>query len=380
MAITQEVFKIQRFVPLQAKRAVDGEPDDQHPDVDDRGFVSPEFGPVVSVTKGKTVIVRLTRQKLDAAAPITAISTDTNIFTIADPADGKLPKTADMDVKITGVDGGTDSKQAKLQVKFGDFVLFELHVIVFRELEIDLTPHVITIDGGGKKGVAPVADIPKIMAKVQAIWGHYGIRATVQPTLSKTVTFARRNSVNSNPFDGSGEVSKLLLVDHVPKTVNAYFVREIQDDTSTGIVLGLGISRKTAQKNKLSRTGIILADGGPGFTRSYVMFWANDLAHEIGHFFTLEHVENAQIPDEREDSWSRRMLMQNFNEMRGPDPFPDDKEKFRPRFVQAGYGLGQSGGRRGCMVTLKHLPQLKFDAEAITSRAVLTSGVSPFDL
>src|SRR5207302_8795346 len=100
MSIAQEVFKIERIGPIQAKRAVDGEPDDTHPDVDDRGFFSPEFGPVVSVTKGKTVTVRLTRKKLDTGAAITAVSSDTSIFTIADPADGKLPKTADMDVQI----------------------------------------------------------------------------------------------------------------------------------------------------------------------------------------------------------------------------------------------------------------------------------------
>ena len=128
----------------------------------------------------------------------------------------------------------------------------------------------------------------------------------------------------------------------------------------------------------MSNPGIILADGGPGFARNYVMFWANDLAHEIGHFFTLEHVENAQIPNEREDSWSRRMLMQNFNELRSPDPFPSGAEKLRPRFEEAGYGMGQRRGRRGCMVTLKHLPQLKFDAEAFTARTVINSAAGPF--
>lgn len=373
MSIAQEVFKIERIVPLQAKRAVDGEPDDTHPDVDDRGFLTPEFGPVVSVTKGKTVTVRLTRKKIDAAAALTIVSTDTNIVTIADPADGKLPGTADMDIQITGVDGGGDHKDAKLQVKFGEFILFELHVMVFKELDVDVTPHIITIDGGGAKGTTPVADIPKIMAKVQSVWGHYGIKITVHPAKPRTVTFGTVNSVNSNPFNDKGEVSTLVSTDHVPKHINAYFVREI-GDTGPGITLGLGISVATAAKHKISKSGIILADGGPGFARSYVMFWANDLAHEIGHFFTLEHVEDAQIPDDRQDSWSRRMLMQPRNELSAPTPFPAANQTFRPRFVQAGYGLGQRRGRRGCMVTLKHLPQLKLDAEAIKARGTVIAG------
>src|SRR6266567_4327939 len=145
MSIAQDVFKVERIVPIQAKRAVDGEPDDTHPDVDDRGFAAPEFGPVVSVTKGKTVIVRLTRKKIDAAAPLTVVSSDTNIVTIADPADGKLPKTVDMDIKITGVDGGTDRKEAKVRVQFGDkdqaVTIFELSVMVFTLLDVDVTPH-----------------------------------------------------------------------------------------------------------------------------------------------------------------------------------------------------------------------------------------------
>jgi len=378
MSVSQEVFKIERIVPLLAKRAVNGEPDATHPDVDDRGFLTPEFGPVVSVTQGKTVTVRLSRRKLDDAAALTAVSTDTSVFTIADPADGKLPNTTDMDVQVTGVNGGTDSKTERLQVKFGEFILFELHVTVFKELTVDVTPHAITINGGGANGTAPVANIAAVMQKVQDIWGHYGIKIGVKPTRSSTVTFGTVNSVNSNPFNGSGEVSQLLGTDHVPRTINAYFVGQIAGAAPGLITLGLGISRPTATAHGMSNPGIILADGGPGFARSYVMFWANDLAHEIGHFFTLQHVENAQIPNDRQDSWSRRQLMQNRNELAGVSPFPANQLNNRPRFNDTGYGLGQARGRRGCMVTLKHLPQLHFDAEATTSRATINSPAGPF--
>jgi hypothetical protein len=384
MSISQEVFKFERIVPIRAKRAVDGEPDDTHPDVDDRGFNDPEFGPVVSLSKGTTVIVRLVRKKIDTSAPLTAVSSDTNVFTVADPANGKLPNTADMDIKITGVDGGGDKKEAKLRVQFAEkdqtITIFELKVVVFKPLDVDVTPHRITIDGGLAKGTAPVADIPKIMAKVKSVWGHYGVNIIVHSTVDRTVTMAAANGVNSSPFDGSGEVSKLLNTDHVPKTINAYFVPQILSSDPNFITLGLGISRKTANSTspKMQNPGIILADGPASLARSYVMFWANDLAHEIGHFFTLEHVENAQRPNEREDSWSRRMLMHVFNEMRSPNPFPSGAAQFRPRFIEAGYGLGQNRGRRGCMVTLKDLKQLNFDGEVTTARKLINTKEGPY--
>jgi hypothetical protein len=386
MPVSQEVFKFERIVPIEAKRAVDdeAEPDDIHPDVDDRGYVAPEFGPVVSVTKGKTVVVRLERFKLDSSAPLTAVSSDTNIFTLDDPKDGKLPLRRKMDIKITGVDGGDDRKEAKLRVQFGDkdqaLTIFELNVWVFKPLDVDVTPHRITIDGSGAKGTAPVADIPKIMEKVKAIWGHYGVNIVVHDTIDRTVTMAALNGVNEDPFDGTGEVNKLLKVDHQKNTINAYFVQQILSSDPNFITLGLGISVKTAKAQGMKFPGIILADGPASVARNYVMYWANDLAHEIGHFFTLEHSENAQRPAEREDSWSRRMLMHVFNEMRDTTPFPDPpaNSKFRPRFTTSGYDLGQSSGRRGCMVTLKHLKQLKFDAEVITARKTING--KPEDL
>jgi hypothetical protein len=68
------------------------------------------------------------------------------------------------------------------------------------------------------------------------------------------------------------------------------------------------------------------------------------------------------------------MLMNVFNELRNTTPFPDDPPfKFRPRFTTAGYGMGQRKGRRGCMVTLKDLKQLSFDAEVTTARGIISA-------
>lgn len=157
MSIAQEVYKIERIVPILAKRAVDeAEPDNTHPDVDDRGYGAPEFGPVVSVTKGKTVTVRLTRKKIDATAPLTLVSSDTSIVSVADPKDGKLPGTADMDIQITGVDGGADKKEAKLRVQFGEkdqaITIFELNVVVFDPLDVNVTRTASRSIAGARRG------------------------------------------------------------------------------------------------------------------------------------------------------------------------------------------------------------------------------------
>lgn len=312
-------------------------------------------------------------------------SSDTNILTIADPADGKMPATADMDIRITGVDGGTDKKEAKVQVRFESktgIIIHELNVWVFKELEVDVTPHRITISGPEGAGTVPTADIAAIMTKVGDVWGHHGIKFKVHSVIDRTVTFAHRDIASDDPFPG--EIATLLNTDWVPHTINAYFIRQI----GTGSTLGYGFSRSSAATFHMPNPGIILGDRTAGTTRGYVMFWANDLAHEIGHFFTLWHPEQKQPPDEREDSWSRRLLMHNFNEMRRHDPWPRIQTpaspgppptaavffKFRPRFNDAGYGVG----RRGCMVTTKDLPQLTGDGECSTARSTITSSAGPY--
>ncbi|MEW5979680.1 MAG: hypothetical protein AB1898_28105 [Acidobacteriota bacterium] len=377
MAVPLEVYKTQRLMLVRFERAVTGEPDPECPDPDDRGFTTPFGGPLVGVTQGKTVKIRLRRLKIESTAPLFVTSSDTTSLTIAEPGNGQLPSTDQTDIKITGVNGGTDKKEAKVQVRFGSdtgVILHELTVWVWRELDVDVTPHRITINASGTAGTTPTADINAIMRKVGDIWGHYGIRFSVQPVINRTVTFATANIASDSPFPG--EIATLLNTDWVPNTINAYFIRQI----GTQSTLGYGFSRSSFASFSLPNPGIILADRtGTGTTRSYVMFWANDLAHEIGHFFTLPHVENQQIPNEREDTWSRRTLMHNFNEMRSRNPWPSNSSsgtpfRFRPRFNDAGYGTG----RRGCFVTLKNLAQLARDGEATTARSVITSPSGPY--
>ena len=88
----------------------------------------------------------------------------------------------------------------------------------------------------------------------------------------------------------------------------------------------------------------------------------------IGHFLQLPHTENLEPPNEREDLWSRRRLMHNFNTLPGAGAIRD----------QVGYGTNPAGNvRRGCFVTMKDLSQLNSDGEAKIVRATVLSPAGP---
>jgi hypothetical protein len=376
MGFPLDVYKSHRLVLLRSKRKTQGEPSADSPDVDDRGHLAPFRGPLVGVTAGKKAKVLLIRKRLDPKAKLIATSSDGSILKISSPDKGELPSAEEMEVEIEGVDGGNNKKEAKLQVRYekkDGIILHELNIWVLKELEVDITPHRITIRSSSTAGTAPTVDIDAVMERVGQIWGHCGIKFNVHPVIDKTLTFAHANRASDDPLPG--EIGTLLGTDWVSNTINAYFIVQI----GTGSTLGYGFSRSSFSTFSMPNPGIILADQTAGSTRGYVMFWANDLAHEIGHFFTLWHPEQKQPPEEREDTWSKRSLMHNFNEMWGPNPWPrndgdGNAYKFRSRFDDAGYGTK----RRGCFISLKDLPQLSGDNECLTARTTITSAAGPY--
>jgi hypothetical protein len=218
-----------------------------------------------------------------------------------------------------------------------------------------------------------VANVNDIMKMVAAIWKPCGINISIQPSVTDNVVFATQGIVSDNPFPG--ELNTLTSTNWVPRTINAYFVNQI----GTGNTLGYGFSRASASTFHLTNPGIILGDTTAGGVVRDTFYWANDLAHEVGHFFRLWHAENQQPPNEREDTWSRRMLMHNFNFMRGHNPWPSSDAtgtpyKYRPARDDIGYGTG----RRGCLITMKHLSQLTTDGECTTARSTITSAAGPY--
>jgi hypothetical protein len=386
MADTLEICKNYRVSLVRFSRTIlDGDPDGKNPDVDDRGFETPYRCPVVGVARGRTVELSLFRQKIGNNSALYVTTSDGSVFTVAEPADGKLSGSFREVFRITGVDCGSDKKEAKLQVRYGSktgVIVNELAVWVLKELEVDITPHRVVINGSNGTGARPAANIDDVMKQVGDIWIHSGIKFKLGSVVESNVTLATKDIVANRPFPA--ELSTILRTDWVPHTINVYFVIQI----GTQGTLGTGISRSFATEHHLPNPGIILADQTATSTREGTIHYSNDLAHEIGHFFTLWHPEEQEPPEELEDTWSRRKLMHNYNSMRGADPWPREFKaaeagpppvpavmyKFRTRFETSGYG----SRRRGCMVTLKNLTKLAQDDECTRARSTITSTAGPY--
>lgn len=381
--ITIPAFGLRRVVLVRCTRAALGDPVGDAPDVDERGYGDPYPGPLTSIASGRTVKVALLRINLDTTTPLFVESSDPSALTIADPANGAVAAQERADLQLTGVDGGTSFRTAEVRIRIGSAsgpVIHSLFVLVLKPVTVRMTPHRVTINGAHASGTAPLADVDTIMAKVADIWVHAGVTIKVQPVQDASITLQTPNIVSDNPFPG--ELKKMLAdkwpdgtTNWIPNTINAYFVSQL----GTASTLGFGFSRQSFSGFGLPNPGILLGDRTAHSTRSGLIHYANDLAHEVGHFFTLWHAGNKEPPNEREDTWSRRMLMHNFNGMRGIDPWPandGDGHPFaeRPRFNNAGYG----DLRRGCMITLRDLPQFTGDGECLTARAAILSAAGPY--
>ncbi|HET6567181.1 MAG TPA: hypothetical protein VFG50_04390 [Rhodothermales bacterium] len=387
MPIAKDIFQTLRIVPAHFERVAPGNPDPLFPDLDDRGYAAPEHGPIVGLMvepasgdSSNDVYVVLERQDMELGAQLFVTSSDPSVLRIIHPAAGNpLINTKRAAIGIRGIAGGSPAaRTAQVQVHLGSVagpVIAEMTAWVFRPLRVRITPHLVTIAAAGVPGIPSVANIGNIMPLVRAIWKPCGIEMTVQPTQAHNEVFATAGVVSMASW---AEINT-LVAHNVPNTINVYMVNRI----GNGGTLGLGLSRASVQPGGIAAgvnaPAIILADTTAFGSVRDAMWWANDLAHEAGHFFQLWHPDNLQPPDEREDTWSRRMLMHNFNKMRGHNPWPDTMSggkhfRHRPRLNDVGYG----NLRRGCLITMKDLKQIKTDGECSTARNTIASAAGPY--
>jgi len=380
VAVSLPIYKQRRVVLVRFQRATTGDPDAAKPDIDDRGW-SGQFGPIMGIAKGSNATVRLRRERIAPTAPLFAVPSDNTALLCAGQPNYALPPTQDVDLVLSGITGG-NPKVTTLDIRHGSAtgpIIHKLTVWIFNPLTVKITPHMVTIKDAANPGIASAVNIANIIDRVKAIWKPCGVDFNVQATKNDTHTFANAGVLQASTMNAAGtevwgaEIGTLLSSNYVASTINAYFVNQIAMVTNPGL-LGLGLSRATAGSSggALPQPGIILGDtNAAGIARAGDSMWlANDLAHEIGHFFGLWHPNQKEPPNERKDTWCRRMLMHNFNSMTSLGAWRD---------TVVGYGVDSTGSpRRGCLVTMKDLPQITTDGEATTVRGTISSAAGPY--
>jgi hypothetical protein len=352
MAISLPTYKEIRVVPIRFQRARTGNPDEAYPDLDDRGhnFKVPAVsglaeskeirGPVVGVRKRQKIKLRMVRECIDPSAPLYLTSSDEDTIKILDPAPGKKISTGKQTtVELQGGDfSQAKPKSADVQVRYKSQsgpILHELKAYVFTPLPVFLQPHIVTInDSSGSGGVQPNINIATVMAQVKALWAPCGVSFAVQATKSWAVNLPTANKMRF------ADVNTVLAANWSNNTINIYVVKEIDN------ALGYGFSKSAHAGFGINKPSVFAGERTGAAARGLgdTYWWANDFAHELGHFFTLWHPTDgtpASGPWVRRETWSMRFLMHNYNYTGRPGP-PGDPADW-PTFNDFGYGTHSSG-------------------------------------
>lgn len=384
MAISSQVYKELRIVPVRFERAAAGDPDIAMPDVDDRGHntkvpavngfgASAELrGPVVGLKKDQKVTLRLVRELIDPAAPLYLVSSDESVVTVETPVKGSpVADGAHTDIEIKGkLYTGATPKSAEIEVRFQSAtgpIIYALTVYVFSPLPVAVTPHIVTInDVNGVGGVAPSLDVDALMTQAKAIWACAGIALSVQTTRTWSINLATANQLRF-PED----FNSITSTNFNTGTINVYVVRQIQN------ACGVGLSRDVVTNMPTfagMQPGVYLGEVCGGGRTTY--WGANDLAHELGHFFSLWHPSDGSTSGVRPaagwswaryETWSMRLLMHNWNQTARPPygapPWTDYADfgygaNFRGAlipFKEVRTGLDKSGRDAQCSVARNYV-------------------------
>lgn len=386
----------QIIVPLAFRRGTDDEvPESDAPELDDRGFLrgqaqsglgaSDARGPMVGLMENFPVRLRIEREDIDPNADIYVTATDPLKIEIVEPAGGG-PIQADDVFKIRGKDakGAAGKIQARLGSADGP-VLGELEPHIFNRLKVPLQLHLVTINSASGNGTEPVAPLDKMVKRIRAIWWPCGIElvydTTVRPIAHDTITLTNTDLCEPWGADNAAEIKKILNLqnknpaDHAASPpdpalhwyVVQNFRKTAQDIAQNREWWGWGVSRTSAGTIRSTYTGIV--------TSTVLLSRANGdemlsklVAHEIGHFFGLQHAENRNYDNPALDTSARRMLMYPNLDL---SPFAAGATLDQGlRFNNVGYGDKSAG----CLVTIKRHLHHGSDGETMTARNTIRGG------
>jgi hypothetical protein len=388
MGIKLQAKKELRIVPVRFTRATSGAPDAKYPDIDNRGHnhtvptvnglaeSGPLPGAVVGIGKQQEVTIQMIRDGIDNSADLFVTSSDHEAIQIIEPKDGeKCENAKHCNITLTGGNiSGATPKSAAVQIRFGAKdgpIIAILTTYTFPKLTIKIQPHVVTIDDpSGSGGITPTLKIDDVMTQVAAIWASSGIEFVVQKTQAFNIKLAQANKMLFN------EINDVFAAKWIPDTINVYIMQELEN------ALGYGLSKAAYASFGLTRPGVFMGMKTDTTDRTSEVYWcANDLAHELGHFFTLWHPSDKPSSGasswERHETWSMRFLMHNYN-FTGRASAPQDGANW-PDFNDFGYGAFGANPYRAGLISLKNVRTsagVGRDAQCSTVRNYIAQGPS----
>jgi hypothetical protein len=369
-------------VPLKFRRWNHGQlPHIDSPEIDDRGYKmgtrpgpwgeTTVRGPSFGVVRGDSVRVGVIAEDIDPNAPLYASSSDPSVLTVNAANGGPLPMSGEL--WVTGAAQGT----AALRIHIGSAtgpILAEADVRVHALLRVTLTPHLVRIDSTTTTGVNPAMPIDAMVRRLRAIWRPCGIDFRVAPTVADNIRFVS-NRVNFMDIEAGTWLQEVRALMGLQRTrlglaagtrdesINWYIIQEFVPGAGGTTTVGLGVSRQTAGEWGVTDTGIIVAAQAFGAARD-PEFTARTLAHEVGHFFRLAHVQHRNSDNAVKDTFGRRQLMYPLSTLSG-----GTNGTAVPRFNDVGYG----DGVRGCLLTMKNHAHHNSDGECATARNAIHS-------